>query len=254
MNNKSNTPDSNNTSAADDILRQFHPELFHKRKVEEGKGPGGADDFVEQRSSGPATQTPPPANKQVANIHAKPKKVRKQSPSILSPGDLLYKLTNFIRDAVDAIATLAAGSFLRYIINIYVVIAMAILIPSGYAAYKWYNQPPFFIAEECYNCFTEVHKDYFRLRSANASEAEWNEFIADRGDEIEDMVYNLKNTSDVRQRERQVLMWMGEGYLLPMIKKKTGDIAREEDKFDELMSELNRIRRDREREALHTRY
>ncbi|MCA9039525.1 MAG: hypothetical protein KDA65_04165 [Planctomycetaceae bacterium] len=258
MTDKSNSPKSaDNTSAADDILRQFHPELFHKRKLDAGSGKAPNESPVDTSANSASAVSDklasPEPQKKVAKLHVKPKKQR-QSLAIPSLGDLLYKFVNFFRDVIDWMASVAANSFLRYIINIYTVIAVIILVPAGYLGYKWWTKPPYFLADECYKCFTEVHSEFFDLRSANASQAEWEDFIEESSDEIEDMVYNLEHTSDVKQRERQVLKWMGGDYLLPMLKKRTGDISHEEEKFQEMLSEITRIRRDRDRSDMHIRY
>ncbi|MAT16652.1 MAG: hypothetical protein CMJ46_15435 [Planctomyces sp.] len=242
----------NNTSAAEDILRQFHPELYHKRKLDAGKGQVEESAPVETRST-PAPSSAPKKVEKVAPIHARPK-ARKAPSMSLSPSDWLYRFFNFFRDLIDWIATAAANSFLRYIINIYVVIALIVIVPTAYAGYKWWNKPPHFLADECYECFTTVHDDYFRMRSANASAAEWDGFVAESRDEVEDMVYNLENTSSVRQRERQLLMWIGKSYLLKMLEKRDGDINAEEQQYQTLLRDLHRVRRDRDNMDQRARY
>ncbi|MEZ6047630.1 MAG: hypothetical protein R3C11_19040 [Planctomycetaceae bacterium] len=243
MNNKGDSTTHDNTSAAEDILKQFHPELYHKRQLEAGKGKGDSGPPPEvQKTAPPVIAAPPPK----AKLHAAPKKSA-QTPWFLSPSEITFRFSNFVRDLVDFLSSLAASSFLRYIINVYTVIAVVVLVPSGYAAYKWWTKPPYFIAEECMKTFTEVHTEFSRMRTSSASPAEWDEFVEESKEEIDDMVYNLSNTRDVRQRERQVLSWMG-GYLQQMLDARMGDISNPEKEYQTLITEMARLKRDREKQ------
>jgi len=51
--NQSHSNEGNALSQADDILKQFHPELFHKRKLDQGKG-------LKQGTAGSASATTAP--------------------------------------------------------------------------------------------------------------------------------------------------------------------------------------------------
>lgn len=102
------------TSQADEILKQFHPELFHKKKLDAGKG-------LKQSSPAPAqtqTKAAPKKNIKVAEIHDQGKKSKALNRPSFSLSDMMYTITSGLSDLLEGMANLVPRSFIRAVVNI----------------------------------------------------------------------------------------------------------------------------------------
>jgi len=225
---------ADNQSNADEILKQFHPELFHKRKLEAGKS--------QKTSSQPtaeATVAPQKITK-VANIHEAPVR-KKRTRRIITFSDITYSLSSGLSDLLNGMANLVPKSFIKAVVNIYTAIALAILIPAGIYFYTWYNTPPHFITERCYKRFGEIHTEFKKKRIAGISDEEWNTFITKTEDEMDEMIYDLEHTAGVEDQIRQLIMWAGRDSLLRMVQKKGVGTQKEEEAYQRYFAKIKDI-------------
>lgn len=225
---------ADNQSNADDILKQFHPELFHKRKLEAGKG--------QKPSSQPtaeATVAPKKITK-VANIHEAPVR-KKRTRRIITFSDITYSISSGLSDLLSGMANLVPKTFIKALVNIYTLIALAVLIPAGIYFYTWYNTPPHFYTDHCYKRFAELHTEFKKNRIAGISDDEWNTFISDTEEEMDEMIYNLEHTADVEDQIRQLIMWAGRDSLLRMIQKKGVGTQKEEEAYKRYFDKIKDI-------------